>query len=144
MMDGVLRGLEKHKDNFIDDILVFSADKASHLDVLRKVFDRLQKKQVNIKRHECEIGKGMDTYLGYTFSSAGMEPENDKVESIINWVRPGTKKQLKQFLGLASYYRQYIQYFATIADRLNRLLGLEIAFTWGDEEEAVCVRLKQY
>ena len=71
-----------------------------------------------------------------------MEPQISKVEAINGWARPSCKKQVKQFLGLASYYRQYIQDFARIADPLNRLLRSEVAFAWGSQEEATFMKLK--
>ena len=143
IMDEVLRGLEKHKDNFIDDILVFSPDKVSHRNELRKIFNRLRKYNLTLRGRKCEVGRSKVTYLGHTFSIAGMEPQISKVESINGWIRPSCKKQVKQFLGLASYYRRYIRDFATIADPLNRLLNSEVAFVWGNQEEATFMNLKQ-
>ena len=102
IMDEVLRRLEKHKDNFIDDILVFSSDNVSHLNALRKVFDRLRKYHLTLRGRNCEIGRSKVTYLSHTFSNAGMEPQISKVEAINGWARPSCKKQVKQFFGLAS------------------------------------------
>ena len=142
-MDEVLRDLEKHKDNFIDDILVFSPDKASHLNALREIFDRLRKYNLTLRGKKCEIGRSKVT-LGHTFSIAGMEQQKTKVESINVWDRPSCKKQVKQSLGLASYYRRYyIQDFATISNSLNRLLSSEVAFVWGNQDEATFLKLKQ-
>ena len=64
------------------------------------------------------------------------------MEAINGWARPSCKKQVKQFLGLASYYRRYIQDFATIANPLNRLLKTEVAFVWGSQVEATFMMLK--
>ncbi|KAI6655845.1 hypothetical protein LOD99_11357 [Oopsacas minuta] len=97
MMDGVLRCLEKHKDHFIDDILVFSADKAPHLDVLEK-FSRGYEKQLNIEGQEMRDRKRKGSQLGAYIFKCRMEPENDKVKSINDCTRPGSKNQLKQFL----------------------------------------------
>ena len=143
IMDKVLRGLERFKDNFIDDILIFSQDKISHIAALREVFERLRMYNLTLRGKKCEIGRNKVTYLGHTFSSRGMEPDVSKLDSIGNWVSPSCEKEVKQFLGLASYYRRYIQNFASIAEPLNRLLRTDVVFTWGDQEETAFQRLKE-
>ena len=122
-MDKVLRGLEKFKDNFIDDILVYSPDKESHKTALRMVFDRLRQFNLKLRGEKCEIGRGKVTYLGHTFFATGMAPEISKIDFILNWSRPSSQKEVEQFLSLASYYRRYIQDFAKIANPLNHLLS---------------------
>ena len=140
-MDKVLLGLEKFKDNFIDDILVYSPNKESHKTTLRMVFDRLRQFNLKLRGKKCEIGRGKVTYLGHTFSATGMAPEISKIDSIVNWPRPSSQKEVKQFLGLASYYRRYIQDFANIANPLIHLLCKDVPFAWEKREETAFIEL---
>ena len=143
IMDEVLRGIEKNNDNFIDDILVFSPDIGTHKAALRAVFDRLRKYNLTLRGRKCDVGKDKVIYLGHTFSRSGMEPEISKVDAIENWIRPRCQKEVKQFLGLASYYRRYIRDFATLAEPLNRLIGKEVEFRWENKEEEAFKKLKE-
>ena len=59
-----------------------------------------------------------------------MAPDQSKVESIIQWPRPSNQNEVKQFLGLAGYYRRYIKDFAYIANPLNSLLRTDASFNW--------------
>ena len=128
VMDQILKGLGNCKDNFIDDILVFSPDMESHRTALRDEFLRLRKSNLTLRGKKCEIGKSSVTYLGHTFSSMGMSPEPSKVESIVNWVPPESQKELRRFLGLVNYYRRYIDKCASITEPLNSMLAKDVVF----------------
>ena len=89
------------------------------------------------------MGKQSVTYLGHTFSDKGMAPQTNKVESVVNWPQPTSQKELKQFLGLANYYRRYIQNFANIAEPLNSLLAKDIVFYWNEHAGKAFRELKK-
>ena len=105
IIDQVLSGLDDCKENFIDDILIFPPDMESHRKHLCEVFQRLRKRNLTLRGLKCEIGKQS---IGHTFSVLGMSPQNSNVESIVNWPQPTNQKELKQFMGLSSYYRKYL------------------------------------
>ena len=142
VMDQVLRGFEDCNDNFIDDILVFSRDLESHRTALRKIFQRLREANFTLRGRKCEIGKQSITYLEHAFSEMGMSPQTSKVEYIANWPKPGNLKELKQFLGLANYYRRYIDKFASIAEPLNSLLAKDVTYLWNEEADVAFKKLK--
>ena len=68
------------------------------------------------------------SYLGHEFSASGMSPSQKKIEAIINWPVPTNITQIRQFLGLANYYRRYIQHFADISAPLNALTQKNVQF----------------
>ena len=142
IMDQVMHGLERNTDNFIDDILIFSPDAFSHRKILQDVFQRLRIKKLTLRGKKCEIGRRKINYLGHTFSSSGMSPDQSKIESIVQWPRPSNQKELKQFLGLAGYYRRYINNFASISNPLNDLLRKEVNFEWTKNTESAFLDLK--
>ena len=143
IMDQVLSGLDDCKENFIDDILVFSPDMESHRKHLCEVFQRLRKHNLTLRGRKCEVGKQSINYLGHTFSELGMSPQNSKVESIVNWPQPTNQKELKQFMGLSSYYRRYINKFASITQPLNSLLVTDTTFTWSEDVDVAFKELKE-
>ena len=142
IMDQVLGGLEYCKENFIDDILVFSKDMESHRRALCEVFQRLRKYNLTLRGRKCEVGKHSINYLGHTFSKMGMSPQKFKVESISAWPQHTNQKELKQFMGLANYYRRYIDRFASITHPLNSLLVADTTFTCDEGANVAFQELK--
>jgi hypothetical protein len=76
-------------------------------------------------------------FLGFKISEAGVKMNTDRIKAVKDHPRPRTQKQVKQFLGLASYYRQFIKNFANYTDQLNKLLKKHVTFNWDNNcEEA--------
>ena len=71
-----------------------------------------------------------------------MALEISKIDPIVNWQRPTSQKEVKQFLGLSSDYRRYIQDFATIANPLDHPVCKNLPFVWGKREETAFFKLK--
>ena len=82
-------------------------------------------------------------YLGHIFSAAEMAPDNSKVQAVQNWPRPNDVTAVKQFLGLASYYRRYILNFADIARPLHVLTQKDIIYVWNNACEQAFQTLKK-
>ena len=103
MMDKILRGLS-FVTNYVDDILVHSADVEEHTHHLRVVFQRLSDAGLTLRGTKCHIGMKEVSYLGHVFSSSGMAPDPKKIQIVQEWPVPTDVTQVRQFLGLASYY----------------------------------------
>ena len=84
------------------------------------------------------------SYLGYKFSAESMMPGPKKTQPIRKWPTPGNVKAVRQFLGLASYYRHYIKNFANIAGLLHQLTQKSVQFSWNQQHEQAFLTLKQY
>ena len=143
LMDKVLRGLP-FVTIYLDDILIHSATTSDHISHLRSVFTRLSDAGLTLKGRKCHLGLKSVTYLGHTFSTAGMSPDPKKVESIRCWPTPTTPTEVRQFLGLASYYRRYIPHFSTIAAPLNTLTQKNVPFDWKQECVTAFASLKSH
>ena len=135
MMDSVLRGLEEFCFTFVDDILIFSPNISQHRIHLSMVLDRIENAGLTLRGTKCEIGKDEVEYLGHVFSKSGMAPNPSRVSAIKEWPRPQSSKDVRQFLGLANYYRRFVRNFSNIASPLNRLLQKTTSFNWDSQCE---------
>ena len=129
LMDSVLRGLP-FASTYLDDILVYSPNVECHKDHLRQVFCRLQVAGLMLRGKKCSIGVPKVSYLGHIFSADGIQPDPNKVHAVQAWPTPTNVTTLRQFLGLASYYRRYVHKFADVAAPLHRLTQKGVSFEW--------------
>jgi hypothetical protein len=114
---------------FFDDILIYNATWADHLQHLRMVLDTLRQCHLFGKESKCVLGAKEISYLGHVISGQGVAMDITKVEAVQSWPQPKTVCGLWGFLGLAGYYRRFIANFGVIALRLTQLLKKE-GFTW--------------
>ena len=105
LMNTVMRGLS-FVTTYIDDVLIHSPNEEAHKQHLNEAFKRLRQSGLTLRGSKCQIGVTQVSYLGHIFSAAGMAPDNSKVQAVQNWPRPNDVSAVKQFLGLASYYRR--------------------------------------
>ncbi|GJY72114.1 reverse transcriptase [Tanacetum coccineum] len=132
--------LDKFIIVFIDDILVYSKMKEEHKDHLRIVLGTLRQKKLYAKFLNCEFWLGQVAFLGHIVSADGITMDLAKVEAITKWPRPTTVIEVKSFLGLAGYYRRFVDGFSRLALPLTKLMRKGEKFVC-DEERG---RLKPY
>ncbi|GJR77359.1 putative reverse transcriptase domain-containing protein [Tanacetum coccineum] len=82
-------------------------------------------------------------FLGHVIDSQGIHVDPAKIESIKNWASPKTPTEIRQFLGLAGYYRRFIKGFSKIAKSMSKLTQKKVKFDWGDKQEATFQLLKE-
>ena len=129
LMDSVLRGLP-FASTYLDDILVYSPNVECQKDHLRQVFCHLQEAGLTLSERKCSIRAPKVCYLGYIFSADGIQPDSDKVHAVQAWPTPTDVTALREFLGLASYYRRYVHKFADVTAPLHSLTQKDIPFEW--------------
>jgi len=103
------------QDNYLDDVLAHSTDWTCHLTALRDFFKRIRRAKLTLRPSECEIGESTVAFLGHTLSEGVMSPRQETVDKILHARPPRTLKQLRAFLGLASFYRKYVPDFAVVS-----------------------------
>lgn len=107
---------------YLDDIIVYSSDFATHLKHLEEVFERLSKHGLKLRPDKCKLFHRQVKFLGHVVDREGVKPDPEKIAAVVDWPAPTTAKELKAFLGLAGYYRRFVPGFAKIARPLNSLL----------------------
>ena len=137
---------------YLDDIIIFSQDAASHIERLEAVFKKLAKAGLKLKPSKCEFFKKRIKYLGHIVSEEGVSTDPQKVEAVLNWPVPRTVYDVRAFLGFVGYYRRFIKGFSKAALPLRKLLiGLEsqgkktakhTPVDWGEEEQIAFDTLK--
>lgn len=107
---------------FLDDILIFSKDKESHVEHVRKVLEALLKAQLHVKPSKCEFGVPMVKFVGHVISGNGISVDPDKISVLREWPTPTNVQELRSFIGFVNYYRRFIRSFARISAPLTELL----------------------
>ncbi|KAF7489591.1 Retrovirus-related Pol polyprotein from transposon 17.6 [Sarcoptes scabiei] len=128
---------------YIDDILIFSKSEDDHVRHIEAVFSIIKDASLTINLDKSEFFKSTIEFLGFKIAENEIKMTQDKTKAIRNYPKPTNTKELKRFLGLASYYRKLIDNFATIAYPLYKLMKKKIKFSWGNEEEQSFNLLKQ-
>ena len=127
---------------FVDDVLVYSPDVETHRMHLKAVLETLRQNQLFAKFSKCEFWLEEVAFLGHVISGAGIKVDPTKVEAVSSWVRPKAVSEIRSFLGLAGYYRRFIQDFSKIAEPLTRLTRKEVSFVWDWRCEESFLELK--
>ena len=145
-MDLMNRVFKKYLDKFvivfIDDILIYSKDEADHENHLRIVLETLRKEKLYAKFSKCEFWIKEVKFLGHVINRHGVKVDPAKIEAILNWERPKTPTEVRSFMGLAGYYRRFVQDFSKIATPLTKLTRKDEKFEWTEKCEASISRVK--
>ncbi|GJR47439.1 putative reverse transcriptase domain-containing protein [Tanacetum coccineum] len=128
---------------FIDDILIYSKNKQEHEEHLKLILELLKKKELYAKFSKCELWIPNVQFLGHVIDSQDIHVDPAKIESIKDWASPKTPTEIRQFLGLASYYQRFIEGFSKIAKSMTKITHNKVTFDWGEKEEAAFQLLKQ-
>ncbi|GKA66617.1 putative reverse transcriptase domain-containing protein [Tanacetum coccineum] len=135
--------LDKFVIVFIDDILIYSRNQEEHANHLRIILELLQKEKLYAKFSKCDFWIRIVQFLGHLIDSQGLHVDPAKIEAVKNWTSPTTPTEVRQFLGLAGYYRRFIEGFSKIAKPLTKLTQKNKNYIWGEEQESAFQLLKQ-
>ncbi|GJS58262.1 hypothetical protein Tco_0653046 [Tanacetum coccineum] len=128
---------------FIDDILIYSKSKEEHEEHLKLILELLKKEELYAKFSKCDFWLSKVQFLGHVIDSEGVHVDPAKIESIKDWASPKAPTEICQFLGLAGYYRRFIEGFSKIARPMTKLTQKSVKYEWGEKEEATFQLLKQ-
>jgi len=128
---------------FLDDVLIYSKNEEEHAVHLRKALDVLRREKLYGKLEKCEFFEKSVHFLGHVISGDGLAVEADKVKAIRDWPTPSGVDDVRSFLGLAGFYRRFIEHFSLKALPLTNLTQKSSRFRWGDDEQAAFEAIKQ-
>ncbi|KAI3780239.1 hypothetical protein L2E82_10210 [Cichorium intybus] len=108
-----------------------------------KFLETLRAEKLYEKFSKCEFWLRKVDFLGHVVCKEGIHVDPSKIKAIKNWEAPRTPTEIRQFLGLAGYYRRFIQNFSKIAKPLTTLTQKGVTFKWGDKQDAAFQTLKK-
>jgi len=124
----VLKGLARDICKvYLDDILVMGRTFEEHLHNLYCVFDHLHNAGLRLKPSKCHLVMKEVEYLGYVISDQGVAADPKKVKAVQEFPTPTNLKQLRSFLGLASYYRRFTSNFSKVANPVFALTKKDVS-----------------
>ena len=118
---------------YLDDIIVFSATWAEHIERLRAVFGRLSGANLKLGARKCNLAAREVSFLGYKVTPEGLDLEPKLMEAISKLPPPINVAEVRSFLGLVGYYRRFVKKFSDKAAPLNALLRKEQVWKWTPE-----------
>nr|GEZ14108.1 putative reverse transcriptase domain-containing protein [Tanacetum cinerariifolium] len=118
-------------------------DEKEHVEHLKTILELLKKEELYAKFSKCEFWIPKVQFLGHVIDSQGIHVDPTKIESVKDWTSPKSPTEIRQFLGLAGYYRRFIEGFSKIAKPMTKLTQKKIKFEWSDKEETEFQLLKQ-
>ncbi|GJS60377.1 putative reverse transcriptase domain-containing protein [Tanacetum coccineum] len=129
--------LDKYGILFSDDILIYSCNEKEHKEHLKTILELLKKEELYAKFSKCEFWINTVKFLGHVIDSSGIHVDPAKIEAVKNWASPTTLLEIRQFLGLAGYYRRFIKGFSKIAKPMIELTQKNQKFNWGSKDFVV-------
>lgn len=131
--------------HYIDDILVATSSWEDHIETLRTIFERLRAANITVKPKKCQIGFEEISFLGHEIGMGNIAPDAQIIERVRDAPRPQTKRQVRSFLGLTGFYRQFVPNYAEVAAPLVDLTrkGAPNGVEWGARQEEAFTELKR-
>src|SRR5665213_3596868 len=144
LINNVLRPhLDKFVMAYLDDILIYSKNKKEHVIHIHTVLKALEEYQLKVHTDKSVFHQESVEFLGYIVSSDGLKMQPQKVQSVVDWPALRNVKDVQQFLGLANYYRRFIQGFSGIVAPLTELTKKDTPFHWGPQEQGAFEEIKR-
>ena len=139
LMDLMHRVFQPYLDQFVvvfmDNILIYSPSKEEREDHSRVVLQLLRDHQLYAKFNKCEFWLIEVRFLGHIVSASSVSVDPEKVEPVMSWERPKSIFEICSFIGLAGYYRRFIEDFSQLETLMTRLTRKEVKFEWNDRYE---------
>jgi len=127
MMNKILRDMinEEKVATFVNNVLVEMEIEEGYDNIVKKVLRRLEENDLYMKQEKCTWKMQKMNFLGVIMGQRRIEIEKDKMAGVLNWPAPKTVRDVRKFLGLTNYYRQFVKDFAKIVQPLNILTRKE-------------------
>jgi len=128
---------------FMDDVISPASDFDDFMTKLDVLLSALSSHGLRLRLDKCKFCQSSVKFLGHTVSSRGLGVDPEKTDAVARLARPSSVPEVRQFIGLAGYYRQFVRNFAEIAQPLTALTRKSARFVWSDDCESAFVELKR-
>jgi hypothetical protein len=135
--------LEKFMVVFIEDNLIFSMNEEEHDQDLHMVLQKLRENQLYTKLNKCEFWLKEVSFLGHIIYEGGVYVDPSKIKDVLSWNTSQNVSNIISFLGLAEYYRRFIEGFSKTSKPMTELLAKAKTFEWTPGHEASFQELKK-
>ncbi|XP_039532215.1 uncharacterized protein LOC120482205 [Pimephales promelas] len=144
LMDRILRPHAAYAAAYLDDIIIYSNDWQRHMQYLRAVLKTLRRAGLTANPKKCAIGRVEVRYLGFHLGHGQVRPQIDKTAAVATCPSPKTKKEVRQFLGLAGYYRRFVPNYSDLASPLTDLTkkGAPDTVQWTEQCQQAFTQIK--
>jgi len=143
LMHHVLRSfIDKIVVVCFDDILIYNLNIEDHKVHVKKVLETFRKDVLYANPEKCVFAIDHIEFLGFIVISQGVHVDEQKVETIRNWLTPTNISEVQNFHGLSSFYRRFVKEFSTIVAPFNEIVKKDVVFKWGKEQANVFETLK--
>ena len=120
-------------EGYIDDVVIFSDNWSDHIRQIKSFFQIMREAKLTINLMKSEFGKATVKYLGHIVGQGQVRPLDAKIQTIVKYPIPTSRKELARFLGMAGYYRNFCLNFSEIAAPLTNFLSKKVKFVWTDD-----------
>ena len=128
---------------FIDNVIVGTEIEEGHDELVAEVIKRLEENDLYVKPEKCRWKVREVGFLGVVIGPEGIKMEEEKVKGILEWPTPKCVKDVQKFLGLANYYRWFIEGFASIARPLYNMVKKDKKWEWTEKQDKAFEELKK-
>lgn len=128
---------------YLDDVMIPTSTTHEGLKLLRQVLQLLTDANLKLNLKKCGFLKTSATYLGHEITAGTIQPGQAKIKCVADYKQPRNVHEIRQFIGLTSYFRKFIHNFAQIARPLTELTKKDVEWQWGPDQEVAFQTLKQ-
>jgi len=129
---------------FIDNIIVGTETEEGHNELVVEIIKRLEENDLYVKPEKCKWKVREIGFLGVVIGLERIKMEEEKVKGVLEWLIPKCVKDMQKFLGLANYYRRFIEEFASVARLLHDIVKKDRKWDWTERQEKVFKELKEW
>ncbi|CAH2225756.1 jg21962 [Pararge aegeria aegeria] len=141
-METLLAGIEG-VTCWLDDVCCTAPTRELHLLRLREVLHRLQNAGLRLHKDKCAFFQDSVTYLGYVIDKNGLKTCSNKVDAILKVPTPTNVLEIKRFLGVVNYYRNFIPNASALLGPLHELLRVDVTWHWGERQQNSFEKVKK-
>ena len=136
VMDDIFSDMRQFVVVYLDDRLIFSRTETEHMKHLDMVLSRLRFEKLYAKKSKCSFCRDELLFLGHVVTREGIRVDPQKVAAIQKWSTPTSASQIRSFLGLANYFRKFMQGYSKMIEPLTALLRKDAPFVWSSDCQA--------